>query len=45
MIPATHRPSAGAQKTVIAAFGFTYVCGGRPLRWLSHSSGRKPKTM
>ena len=32
-------------KTVIAAPGFTYVFGCRlPLRWLSHRSGRQPKT-
>ena len=31
-------------ETVIAAFGFTYVFGCRPLRWLSHRSGRQPKT-
>jgi hypothetical protein len=27
-------------KTVIAASGFTYVFGYRPLRWLSHRGGR-----
>ena len=31
-------------RTAIAASGFTYVFGCRPLRWLSHSSGRQPKT-
>jgi len=31
MFRATHRPSLGAQKTVIAASGFTYVCGCRQL--------------
>jgi len=31
-------------KTLIAASGFTYVFGCRPLRWLSHCSGRQPKT-
>jgi hypothetical protein len=31
-------------KTVIAASGFIYVFGSRPLRWLSHRSGRLPKT-
>jgi hypothetical protein len=31
-------------KTVIAASGFTYVFGGRKLRWLSHRSGQQPKT-
>jgi len=31
-------------KTVIAASGFTYVFGCRLLRWLSHRSGRQPKT-
>jgi hypothetical protein len=43
MFRVTHRPSSGAQK-LIAAFGFTYVIGCRPLRWLSHDSGRQPKT-
>jgi len=38
MFRATHRPSLGAQKHVIAASGFTYVFGCRPLRW------RQPKT-
>jgi len=33
MFRATHRPSSGAQKTVIAASGFTYVFGCRPLQW------------
>jgi len=31
-------------KAVTAASGFTYVLGCRPLRWLSHRSGLKPKT-
>jgi len=45
MFRAAHRPSSGAQKTVIAASGFTYVFGCRPLRWLSHRScNRQPKT-
>jgi len=44
MFRATHRPSSGAQKTVIAASGFTYVIGCRPLRWLSHCSSRQPIT-
>ena len=34
-----------SSKTVIAVSGFTYVFGCRlPLRWLSHRSGRQPKT-
>ena len=33
-----------SSKTVIASFGFTYVFGCCPLRWLSHRSGRQPKT-
>jgi len=44
MFRATHRPSSGAQKTLIAASGYTYVCGCRPLPWLNHRSGRRPKT-
>jgi len=31
-------------ETEIAASGFTYVFGCRPLQWLSHRSGRQPKT-
>jgi uncharacterized membrane protein len=39
-------PIISSSKTVIAASGFTYVCGCQlPLRWLSHrSSNRQPKT-
>jgi hypothetical protein len=37
-------PIIGSSKTLIAAIGFTYVFGCRPLRWLSHRSGRQPKT-
>jgi hypothetical protein len=37
-------PIIRSSKTVIAAFGFTYVFDCRPLRWLSHRSGRQPKT-
>ena len=44
MFRATHRSSSGAQKSVIPASGFTYFFGCRPLRWLSHRSGRQPKT-
>jgi predicted DCC family thiol-disulfide oxidoreductase YuxK len=33
-----------SSKTVIAASGFTYVIGCRPLRWLNHRSARQPKT-
>ena len=33
-----------SSKTVIAASGSTYVCGCRPLRRLSHRSGRQSKT-
>jgi hypothetical protein len=39
MFRATHRPSSGAQKIVIAASGFIYVFGCRPLRWLIHRNG------
>jgi hypothetical protein len=35
-------PIIRSSKTVIAASGFTYVCGSRPLWWLCHR--RKPKT-
>jgi len=38
MFRATHRSSSGAQKNVIAASGFTYVCSSRPLWWLSSHS-------
>jgi len=31
MFRATHRSSSGAQKLLIAAAGFTYVCGCRQL--------------
>jgi hypothetical protein len=31
-------------KNCNAASGFRYVFGCRPLRWLSHRSGRQPKT-
>jgi hypothetical protein len=31
-------------KIVIAASDFTYVCGCRPLRWVSHRSDRQLKT-
>ena len=31
-------------KTVIAASGFTYIFGCRPLRWLSHRSGNLQHT-
>ena len=34
MFRTTHRPSSGAQETVIAASGFTYVFGCRLQRWL-----------
>jgi hypothetical protein len=34
-------PIIRSSKTVIAASGFTYVFGCRPLRWLSHHSGRQ----
>jgi hypothetical protein len=44
MFRVAHRPSSGAQKTVIAASGFTRVFGCRPLRWFSHHSDRQPKT-
>ena len=44
MFRATHGLSSGAQKTVITASGFIYVFGCRPLRLLSHRSGRQPKT-
>jgi hypothetical protein len=37
-------PIIRSSKTVIAASGFTYVFGCRPLRWLSHRSGQQPKT-
>jgi len=37
-------PIIRSSKTVIAVSGFTYVFGCRPLRWLSHRSGRQPKT-
>ena len=37
-------PIIRSSKTVIAASCFTYVFGCRPLRWLSHRSGRQPKT-
>ena len=37
-------PIIRSSKTVIAAFGFTYDFGCRPLRWLSHRSGRLPRT-
>jgi len=40
MFWATHRPSSGAQETVIAASGFTYIfycC-------ISHRCSRQPKT-
>jgi hypothetical protein len=40
----TRHPSSRAKKTVIAAYGFTYVFGCRPLRRLNHRSGRQPKT-
>jgi len=30
-VSSTHRSSSGAQKTVFAVSGFTYVCGCRPL--------------
>jgi len=43
MFRPTHRPSSAAQK-LIAASGFTYVFGCRPLRWLNHRSGWQPKT-
>ena len=33
-----------SSKTVIAASGFTYVCGCRQLSLLSHDSGRQPQT-
>jgi hypothetical protein len=33
-----------SSKTVIAASGFTYIYGFRPLQWLSHRSSRQPKT-
>jgi hypothetical protein len=33
-----------SSKTVIAAFGFTYVFGCQPLRWPGHRSGWQPKT-
>jgi hypothetical protein len=42
-------PIIRSSKTVIAASGFTYVFGCRPLQWLSHHSGlshhngRQPK--
>jgi hypothetical protein len=36
-------PIIRSSKTVIAISGFTYVFGCRPLRWLSHRSGRQPK--
>jgi len=36
MFRATHR--SWSSKTVTAASGFTYVCGSRPLCWLSHPS-------
>jgi len=42
MFRATHHPSSGAQKIVIAASGFTYLFGCRlPLRWLRHRSGNR----
>jgi len=44
MFRATHTTHHQELKTVIAASGFTYVYGCRPLRWLSHRSGRQPKT-
>jgi hypothetical protein len=37
-------PIIRSSKIVIAASGFTHVFGCRPLRRLSHRSGRKPKT-
>jgi hypothetical protein len=37
-------PIIRSSKTVIAVSGFTYVFGCRPLRWLSHRSGRQPNT-
>jgi hypothetical protein len=36
-------PIIRRSQTVMAASGFTAVFGFRPLRWLSHRSGRKPK--
>jgi hypothetical protein len=37
-------PIIRSSKTVIVAFGFTYVFVCRQLRWLSHRSGLQPKT-
>ena len=37
-------PIIRRSKTVIAASSFTYVFGCRSLQWLSHRSGRQPKT-
>jgi len=37
-------PIIRSSKTLIAASSFTYVFSCRPLRWLSHRSGRQPQT-
>jgi hypothetical protein len=37
-------PIIRSSKPVIAASEFAYVFGCLPLRWLSHRSGRQPKT-
>ena len=37
-------PITRSSKTVTTASGFTYVFGCRPLQWLSHRSGRQPRT-
>jgi hypothetical protein len=37
-------PVIRSSKTVTAASGFTYIFSCRLLQWLSHHSGRRPKT-